>query len=83
MKWLPKKSSWNLFKNKKPEKDRLLLIWRYERRKYAVASYFIGQSKDEEGNWEYWCTQHGMVHVCNPEDVWLAFPPFSREEIYN
>lgn len=74
---------WHMFGNRKPREDRLLMVWRIERKKYIFAKYRVGQDKDDEdGNWEYWVTQQGWTYVCDDEDVWHPFSPYKREVVY-
>lgn len=75
--WLP-------FAFEKPEKGKLVLVWRAKREKYTVARYETFQRHEEDGGGEYegWVGEYSTIHEVEPDDCWLPFPAFERTKVY-
>ncbi len=73
--------TWNNYMEHKPKLNKKVLIWRYCKEKYGIASLQLTGAIDEEPS-NHWITEHGCCHEPHKLDMWLEFPYVVTQKEY-
>jgi hypothetical protein len=67
---------WKLFDEQKPEYQRRVAYFRYQKEKFGIGK--LSLLHDEDGNEsESWVTEYGSCNHPDPNDRWIYLPPLT------
>lgn len=75
--------NWHDWEKRPPPEGKLVLIWRLQRKKYAIARYEKRGADEDDSREHFWITQYGLMHGCEVGDVWTPFLYYSTANTYD
>jgi len=72
-------STWNIFKQKEPDQERIIIAFRHQRKKLCVGRFKHLVDPEDNSITKDIVTGYGNCHTMHPEDRWVYLPKLEIE----